>query len=124
MAKTITVKGTSPASETGAPGRGSPLGADGAKMILWEKDPAHPNGEIFITDDGKSYTVGETAAIKRLLHEGRLARGDASDVKSPSAPATGDPRKATREEADRAGQTEQEAATATVVPPSSAGRKP
>lgn len=56
MAKTIRVKGA----------------ANDRRVILWERHPAHPRGEIFIAGDGHAHTAAETAAVKRLLGEGRL----------------------------------------------------
>lgn len=56
MAKTIQVKGA----------------GDDRKVVLWERASAHPRGEVFVSNDGKAHTVAETAAVKRLLAEGRL----------------------------------------------------
>lgn len=65
------------------------------RVALWEKNEAHPNGEIFVVNDGKNYQVAETAAVKRLLGEGSLVEGEAGD-----APPL---RKATDQEEDAAG---------------------
>lgn len=56
MAKTIRVKGA----------------GDDRRVVIWERSPLHPQGEAFVPNDGKTYTVGETAAVKRLIGEGRL----------------------------------------------------
>lgn len=56
MAATITVRGAQ---------------KDG-RVVLWEHDPAHPKGEIFVVGDGETYTVAPTRAVKRLIGAGRL----------------------------------------------------
>lgn len=50
------------------------------RVALWERNAAHPNGEAFVVNDGKSYQVAETAAVKRLMGEGALVEGSAEDV--------------------------------------------
>ena len=59
------------------------------KVVLWERDDAHPNGEVMITNhadkhDGKGEVieVAETATVKRLLAEGVLVKAS-----TPIAPA-------------------------------------
>lgn len=42
------------------------------KVILWERDPKHPNGEIFVVNDGETYKVAETPDVKRRIGDGRL----------------------------------------------------
>lgn len=102
-AKTITVKGK----------------GDDRKVILWEKDAAHPRGEVMIANDGKVHEVAETAAVKRLIGEGRLVTATTQEtpVSREQTPPT-QTRKATEEEADpgtlRVGLTDAEAKTATV----------
>lgn len=65
---------------------------DDNKVILWEKSPEHPTsdsnpeGEVWIANDGKAHTVGETRAVKRLLMEGRLVNWN-SRVTEPAKPA-------------------------------------
>lgn len=49
---------------------------DDRKVVLWEKNESHPNGEAFIPNDGKSYTVAETPFVRRLLADGSLVTGD------------------------------------------------
>lgn len=78
MANYITVKGKREKADID-PQEGNPV-------IFSEKDPSHPNGEIFIADDGNTYKVGETAAIKRLIHEGQLVKVSGSS-EAPKAPA-------------------------------------
>lgn len=41
------------------------------RVILWEKNPIHPNGEVFITE-GNQATVGITPAVTALLKTGKL----------------------------------------------------
>lgn len=47
--------------------------ADG-KVKLWEVHPDHPNGEIFISGDGTSVEVAETAEVKQRLKDGTLVK--------------------------------------------------
>lgn len=41
------------------------------RVILWEKDPIHPDGEVFITE-GQQVTVGVTPNVTALLKIGKL----------------------------------------------------
>lgn len=65
MAKTIYVKG---------------VGKPDNRVILFERDAAHPNGEVFVVNNGRSFEVAETKAIKRLIGEERLERTDEAPV--------------------------------------------
>lgn len=53
------------------------------KMILWEVNSEHPEGECWVVADGKTYTVGKTARVKVLLGTGALVEVEGS---KPSAP--------------------------------------
>ena len=44
------------------------------KAVLWDRDPAHPNGEIFVKGDGEPVEVGESPAVLRALAGGRIER--------------------------------------------------
>ena len=50
--------------------------SDGGRVVLWERDEAHPNGEIFIGSD-KPVQVGETAAVAERLRTGALKKVEA-----------------------------------------------
>lgn len=63
---------------------------DNRKIVLWEKDDAHPDGEVVISNDGTTHTVAETAAVKRLVAEGALVKVEGSKVAPASAPKTDD----------------------------------
>lgn len=69
----ITVKGT----------------GDDNKVVIWEKSPEHPNGEILVSNDGKAVEVGKTKGITDRLRDGRLVETEAeapkNDAKKPSA---------------------------------------
>lgn len=41
------------------------------RVILWEKNPIHPDGEVFVTE-GNQATVGVTPAVTALLKAGLL----------------------------------------------------
>lgn len=47
------------------------------EVAIWEKDDAHPNGEVYVTNrPGRAYRVGLTPAVQRALGEGRLEQVD------------------------------------------------
>lgn len=64
MADTIFVKGTKP-----------------GVVGIWEIDPAHPQGEIFVTDK-HAVEAAETALVLEALSNGRLVRSDKSGTKT------------------------------------------
>ena len=66
MASYITVKGA----------------GDDRRVVLWEKDAAHPDGEIFVSNDGKEYKAGETPAVKRKLASGELVKAGTAAAKT------------------------------------------
>lgn len=41
------------------------------RVVLWERDPAHPGGEAFVGGPTPAY-VGRTAEVERLLKDGML----------------------------------------------------
>lgn len=45
---------------------------DDGRVALWEKDPAHPDGEVFIASGTGRHEVARTPAVLRALAEGRL----------------------------------------------------
>lgn len=71
MANTISVKGA---------------GNDN-RVILWERHEAHPDGEIFLSNDGKARQVAETAAVQRKLADGALVKAGTQPAAAPSQPA-------------------------------------
>ncbi len=62
---------------------------DGGRVVLWERDEAHPNGEIFIGSD-KLVQVGETAAVAERVRTGALKKVEAPVVAKSEAPAAND----------------------------------
>ena len=60
---------------------------DGGKVVLWERDPLHPEGEIFIGDNNP-VEVGETNAVLERIRSGALVKVDAAEgeKKSPGRP--------------------------------------
>ena len=52
---------------------------NGGRVVLWERDEAHPNGEIFIGSD-KPVQVGETAAVAERVRTGALKKVEAPVV--------------------------------------------
>lgn len=50
------------------------------RVALWEVHPDHPDGEIFITGNGKSYKVALTPMVKSRLNDGKLIRMQSDDA--------------------------------------------
>lgn len=46
------------------------------RVAFWERDIAHPDGEAFVVNDGKTYEVAETAGVKAQLGAGMLVTGE------------------------------------------------
>jgi len=42
------------------------------RVIVWERNPEHPNGEVFVVGDRKEKRVALTSAILVELSKGRL----------------------------------------------------
>lgn len=47
---------------------------DDRKVLLHERDPRHPGGEIFLVNNRKVYEVFETKRVKQLIGEESLER--------------------------------------------------
>ena len=61
---------------------------DDNKVVLWEKDDAHPDGEIFVSNDGKERRVAETAAVQRKIAEGLLVKVGSTATRTTDSTAT------------------------------------
>lgn len=46
------------------------------EVVLWERDEEHPDGEVFISADGREHEVAETPAVNDALGKKRLVRAD------------------------------------------------
>jgi|CXWK01.1.fsa_nt_gi hypothetical protein len=44
---------------------------EASQVVLWERHPGHPTGEVFLAGAG-SFEVGLTPAVKARLQDGRL----------------------------------------------------
>lgn len=59
------------------------------KVLLWEKHPDHPKGEVFIAGE-ETAKVAKTPQVQRLLQSGALvevkAKAPAADPKPPTDP--------------------------------------
>lgn len=64
--------------------------ARNGRVVLWEKNAAHPHGEIYVVGDGQSFEVAETAAVKRLLGEGVLVAVSAGHSPLPTTVPVGE----------------------------------
>lgn len=42
------------------------------KVVLWERNPEQPDGEVFISGDGKEYQVARTHEVEVRLKNGSL----------------------------------------------------
>lgn len=47
---------------------------DDGKVVLWERNDAHPEGEIFVSNDGKDRKVAETAGVQRKIAAGEMVK--------------------------------------------------
>lgn len=59
------------------------------KVCLFEMDAMHPDNEVFIKNDGQTYTVGLTAEVAKRIKDGDLVQvgGSKSADAEPVAPA-------------------------------------
>jgi hypothetical protein len=53
------------------------------RVVLWEQDPRHPEGEAFVVREDKVVEVFPTARVKQLLGEEALEK----TTEAPKAPA-------------------------------------
>jgi hypothetical protein len=44
----------------------------GKRVALWDVSAAHPDGEVFISTNGKEHKVAPTAAVYGAIRDGRL----------------------------------------------------
>src|SRR5512142_1698451 len=56
-------------------------GRTDGRVVLWERHPAHPNGEAFVADQAP-HQVAETAEVLTRLGTGQLVRVEAPDGES------------------------------------------
>lgn len=61
------------------------------RVAVWDRHADHPNGEVFITGDGRVHEVAETPKIKRGLSSGVLTAVEkpAAEVTAPKVAPTG-----------------------------------
>ena len=59
---------------------------DGNQVALWERHPAHPDGEVFLVGPG-TFDVAETPAVEARLRNGLLVKVEAATVPDPAAKA-------------------------------------
>lgn len=52
---------------------------EASQVVLWERHPGHPTGEVFLAGAG-SFEVGLTPAVKARLRDGRLVAVDRADT--------------------------------------------
>lgn len=66
-------------------------GVPEGEVVLWEKDPEHPDGEVFIAADGREHEVAETPAVNDALARRRMVRADRRDAPKDDVPAPARP---------------------------------
>lgn len=54
------------------------------KVVLWERNAAHPEGEVFLSNDGKARQAALTPAVQARLREGRLEEVGGDEAKEPA----------------------------------------
>lgn len=66
-------------------------GLKGSQVALWERDPRHPDGEVYLAGAGTA-EVALTGRVQRYLKDGRLVRVDTYDEEpaGEEAPPAGD----------------------------------
>lgn len=42
------------------------------RVALWQRDPRHPGGEVYIVGDGIEHEVAETSAVRQAISRGEL----------------------------------------------------
>jgi hypothetical protein len=57
------------------------------KVVLWERNAAHPGGEVFISNDGRTHQVARTPAVARRLEGKRLVEVGGNVGMSTATPA-------------------------------------
>jgi hypothetical protein len=95
-----------------------------SKVAFWEKNELHPEGEVFITNNGQAVEVAETPAVKRAIAEGRITT-EINNWNTKKKTTATTLRPATEEEEDAAGlTTDVEKKTAVVAEPIRRGARP
>jgi len=56
------------------------------KVVIWEKHPDHPTGEIFIGGDDNTHDVAETAEVLLRIKAGTLVKVFDPSATKPAAP--------------------------------------
>jgi hypothetical protein len=51
------------------------------KVVLYERHPGHPDGEVFIHGNDTVHEVANTALVKQKIHEGLLVEAGKADKK-------------------------------------------
>lgn len=62
---------------------------DDGKVCLWEQSDQHPDNEIFIKNDGQTYTVGLTSEVARRIKDGDLVEVGSKSVATDDNPPAG-----------------------------------
>lgn len=59
---------------------------EASQVVLWERHPGHPTGEVFLAGEG-SFEVALTPAVKARLQDGRLIKDDGAKAEGKSVAA-------------------------------------
>jgi len=57
-----------------------------SKVALWEKHLDHPNGEVFVTGNGKVMKVANTVAVRDAIRRGALVEVQPEKASAPVEP--------------------------------------
>lgn len=50
---------------------------DDSRVVISERDPKHPGGEVYIANDGIVVEAGQTIRIQSLLRDGKIVEAEA-----------------------------------------------
>jgi len=56
------------------------------KVVLWEVNPQHPGGEVFVSGDGRAVHVALTSAVQKKLDAGDLVKVLTVQDETPTEP--------------------------------------
>jgi len=56
---------------------------DAGRVAIWEKHPSHPNGEVFVSGNGKTVEVANTVAVRNAIRTGALVEVQPEKAKAP-----------------------------------------
>lgn len=64
------------------------------QVALWERDPEHPGGEVYVVAGGDECRVAETPAVAEAIANKRLVRADGRPARREDQSAPTEPERA------------------------------